>query len=68
MEGMSDSNQRTVKMHLINPGTTTPDWDFTFEMQPRANAARTVKFAIIPQDAELLHRKLGEYLASLQKK
>jgi hypothetical protein len=63
---MSDQ-QRIVQMHLMNPGSTAPDGDFTFEMQPRYNSARTVKYALTAQDVELLHRKLGEYLKAVTK-
>jgi hypothetical protein len=63
---MSDE-ARVVQMHLINPGATALDGDFTFEMQPRYNAARTVKFALTPQDAEMLHKKLGAYLKEQRK-
>ena len=49
-------------MFLINPGSTAADGDFTFELQPRENAARTVKFALQPRDAEDLHRALAAFL------
>ena len=58
---MSDE-ARTVEMHIVNPGTTALNGEFNFEMQARYNAARTVKFALQPQDALLLHQKLSEYL------
>jgi len=62
------SNQvRSVQMHIIDPGTTEVDGEFSFELQPRYNAARTVKFALIPSDAELLYKRLGEYLAAQAK-
>lgn len=65
---MSDSQQtRVVQMHVIQPGSTASDGDYTFEMQPRFNVGRTVKFALIPSDAELLYKKLGEYLKAQQK-
>lgn len=57
------SNQpKTVQMHLINPGTTEGDGDFAFELTPRVDSGRIVKFALVPKDAEDLHRRLGEYL------
>lgn len=63
---MSDET-RTVQMYVVNPGATEKDGEFSFEMQSRINAGRTVKFALVPSDAELLHRKLGEYLKAQQK-
>jgi hypothetical protein len=62
MNAMSDDGPKATQMHIINPGSTAPDGDFTFELQPRYNVARTVKFALIPSDAESLYRKLGEYI------
>lgn len=58
---------RVVKMAVINPGTTEGDGDFGFELQPRYNPGRTVKFALIPSDAEMLHAKLGAYLKAARK-
>lgn len=58
---MSEASQRTVEMFLINPGTAAPNGEFTFEMQPRANAGRTVKFALNPKDADDLRKALDEY-------
>ena len=58
---------RTVQMHVMNPGETAPDGDFTFELQPRYNSGRIVKFALIPTDAELLHKQLGAYLKAARK-
>ena len=58
---MSDES-RTVQMHVISPGSTATDGDFTFEMQPRYNPGRTVKFAVIPSDAEAVYKALGAYL------
>ncbi len=58
---MSEEN-RTVQMHVISPGSTAKDGDFTFELQPRYNPGRTVKFAVIPSDAEAVYKALGEYL------
>jgi len=63
---MSDE-ARTVQMFIIKPGATAVDGEFTFDMQPRANAARTVRFALEAKDAELLHAALDAYLKSLQK-
>lgn len=57
---MSDA-KRTVDMFLINPGTAAPSGEFTFELQPRLNAGRTVKFALSPQDALALKDALVEY-------
>lgn len=57
---MSDGN-RTVEMFVINPGAAAPNGEFTFELQPRNNAARTVKFALSPSDALALQKALGEY-------
>lgn len=58
---MSEAAQRTVEMFLINPGTAASNGEFTFEMQPRSNPARTVKFALNPTDANDLKKALDEY-------
>jgi hypothetical protein len=58
---------RTVEMVIVNPGTTAPNDEFVFELQARYNPARTVKFALTPQDAELLSKHLTAYLAELTK-
>ena len=52
---------RTVEMYLINPGTAAPNGEFTFEMQPRVNAGRTVNFALSATDAHALQKALTEY-------
>lgn len=57
---MSEAN-RTVEMFVINPGTAAANGEFTFELQPRSNAARTVKFALSPQDADSVRKALEEY-------
>lgn len=57
---MSETN-RTVEMFVINPGTAASNGEFTFELQPRLNAGRTVKFALIPSDAEQIRQALDEY-------
>ena len=64
---MSDE-QRVVQMSVVNPGKTGTDGDFNFEMQPRYNSGRIVKFALIPSDAEQLQRHLAAYLKEQQKK
>lgn len=61
MVAMSEDN-RTVQMAIIDPGTTAPNGEYTFELQPRYNPGRTVKFALIPSDAEKLCRALKAYL------
>lgn len=58
---MSDTN-RTVQMALVSPGSTHVDADFTFSMQPRFNEGRVVQYALIPSDAEALHKALNEFL------
>ena len=67
IELMSDK-AKTVQMCVVHPGETAEDGDFTFEMQARYNDARTVKFALIPSDAEKLHQELGVYLKAAAKK
>jgi hypothetical protein len=66
MVSMSD-NVKTVKMALIDPGQTGADGEFTFALQPRYNAARTVIFDLIAIDAENLHKALGAYLKATRK-
>jgi hypothetical protein len=61
IDAMSEDT-RTVQMCVISPGSTAPDGEFTFELQPRYNPGRTVKFALIPSDAETLQRALSAYL------
>lgn len=58
---MSEAAQRTVEMFLIQPGAAAPNGEFTFEMQPRTNSSRTVKFALSPSDAHDLKKALEEY-------
>lgn len=66
-DGCMNEEQRTVQMNLVNPGTTAPDGDFTFEMQPRWNASRTVKYALTPKDAETLQKQLTAFLKDAQR-
>lgn len=56
-----------VPMHLVHPGTATLDGEFIFEMEARSNSARTVRFVLSPQDAEMLNRRLEEYLTLVSK-
>lgn len=58
---MSESNPRTVEMSVINPGTAASNGEFTFELQPRYNSSRVVKFALSAADAESLKKALEEY-------
>ena len=58
---------RSVKMHVINPGQSTSDGEFSFEMQPRYNPGRTVKFALIPSDAEKLLKHLQQFVKDQSK-
>jgi hypothetical protein len=58
---------RVVKMAVISPGSTEQDGEFSFELQPRYNPGRTVKFALIPSEAEQLHKELTAYLKAAQK-
>ena len=65
---MSEDTTRTVEMALINPGEELPkNGEFAFSLQPRYNPARTVQFALIPADAETLHKALGAYLKLVRK-
>ena len=51
-------------MHVVHPGSTAPDGDFTFVLQARyhEHASREVKFALIPSDAEKMYKELEAYL------
>ena len=60
-------NLKTVQMALINPGETAANGEFTFQLQPRFNPARTVQFELVPTDAENLHKALGAYLKAQKK-
>lgn len=60
-------NTKTVQMAVVNPGTSAADGDFTFTMQPRYNASRTVQYALVPSDAEALHKALTAYLTAQPK-
>jgi len=64
---MSDK-VHTVQMHLMNPGVTSANGDFAFEMQARSSEGRIVKFELQARDAEDLYAKLGEYLKNQAKK
>ena len=57
---MSDA-KRTVQMYLIQPGKADSNGEFTFELEPRINAGRSVTFALMPSDAETLRKALDEY-------
>lgn len=50
-----------VPMYLINAGTAGSDGEFNFELQARANAGRTVRFALVPAEAHQLREALNEY-------
>jgi len=63
---MSD-NVKTVKMALIDPGQMNNEGEFTFSLQPRFNAARTVIFDLTPADAEQLHTALGKFMKAARK-
>jgi hypothetical protein len=63
---MSDET-RIVQMALVNHGETAKDGDFTFSMQPRFNPARTVNYALVPSEAEALHKALGTFLRAARK-
>ena len=60
-------NLKTVQMVVINPGETAANGEFTFQLQPRFNAARTVQFELMPSDVEQLHKALGAYLKAVRK-
>jgi hypothetical protein len=60
-------NTKQVKMALINPGKDNGEGEFTFALQPRFNAARTVEFDLVPTDAEALHKALGAYLKAVKR-
>jgi hypothetical protein len=52
---------REVPMYLIDPGTASPDGEFCFELQARANAGRTVRFALNTSDSLMLKEALVKY-------
>ena len=60
-------NLRVVQMAVVNPGETAANGEFTFAIQPRYNAARTVQFELVPADAEAMHKALGAYLKAVRK-
>lgn len=57
-------NTKTVQMAVVDPGSTAKDGDFTFTMQPRFDARRSVEYALVPADAEHLLKALTTYLAA----
>ena len=59
---------KTVQMTVVHPGSKANDDEFTFEMQARYKDGRTVKYALIPSDAEKLYKELGAYLQATAKK
>lgn len=67
MVGSMNDNTKQVKMALISAGSDNGEGEFTFALQPRYNAARTVEFDLIPADAEVLHKALGTYLKAARK-
>ena len=56
-----DEGKRTVEMALIKPGTANAKGEYTFELEPRFNAGRTVTFSLTPTDALELKKALEEY-------
>ena len=58
------SETRTIEMGLIT--TAEAKGEFTFEMQPKSNTARTVRFAIDQVDAKSMYEALGQYLNGKQ--
>lgn len=64
---MNDGTPKTVQMQLVSPnpnthGSTDELDDFEFEMQPRVNPGRTIRYALTTEDAESLHLALGVYI------
>jgi len=64
---IENEGQKVVQMHIIDPGAETSKGEFSFEMQPRYNPGRTVRFSLIPSDAEKLFKALAAYI-EVQKK
>lgn len=62
---MSDQ-AKTVQMHVIAPGKLADDGEFVFELQPRSNGARVVKFSLKAQDAESIKKAVEAYLKELK--
>ena len=62
MVPMSNEIIKVTQMHIVDPGQATPVGEFSFEMQPRYNPARTVRFSLIPSDAEKLLNALETYI------
>lgn len=53
-------------MHVIAPGKAATDGEFTFELQPRSNGARVVRFSLKAQDAESIKKAIEAYLKELK--
>ena len=64
---MSNEGQKVTQMHIVDPGETTSTGEFSFEMQPRYNPARTVRFTLIPSDAEKMFKALEAYITAQKK-
>ena len=65
MVSMSDQT-KTVQMHVIAPGKAASDGEFVFELQPRSNGARVVRFSLKAQDAESIKKAVEVYLKELK--
>jgi hypothetical protein len=53
-------------MHVIAPGKLAADGEFVFELQPRSNGARVVRFSLKAQDAESIKKAVEAYLKELK--
>lgn len=54
------SESKIVEMGLVS--TNEQNGAFTFDMQPKSNPNRTVRFAIDQVDAWVMYDALGKYL------
>jgi len=60
------TEQKAVQMHVIAPGKAASDGEFVFELQPRSNGARVVRFSLKAQDAESVKKAVEAYLKELK--
>jgi hypothetical protein len=61
-------NPKTIQMAIVDPGIVATNGEFTFEMQPRYNPTRTVKYTLTPKDAMLLRDAAIAFIDAVTKK
>jgi hypothetical protein len=57
---------KTVQIDGNAPGKLAADGEFVFELQPRSNGARVVRFSLKAQDAESIKKAVEAYLKELK--